>query len=120
MFLGKEWEKAKTDTNKRFIVIAPQESSQEILRLLESNNISEGYRYIAATEEELLKGSVDIGDSCGYNHILFDTSHFTYDSILSFMQHIKGKNLKIATYSTKTKILITDGAIYNADGLIAN
>jgi hypothetical protein len=74
---------------------------------------------IRKAEEELQKGSIKIEEK-GYNHILFDTAYYTYDSILSFMQKIKGKNLKIATYSTKTKILITDGAIYSNDGLIAD
>ncbi len=120
LFLGKEWETRSTEPNKRFIIIGSQESRDEICTLLSNNSMADGHKYITATDEELLNGNIDIKESNGHNHILFDTEHFTYDSILSFMQRIKGKNLKIATYSTKTKILITDGAIYNSDGLIAD
>ncbi len=119
LFLGKEWETRKTEPNKKFIVIAPQESRDEIEKLLKNNSMPEGHMYMSASEEELQKGSIKIEEK-GYNHILFDTAYYTYDSILSFMQKIKGKNLKIATYSTTTKILITDGAIYSNDGLIAD
>lgn len=119
LFLGKEWETRKTEPNKKFIVIAPQESRDEIEKLLKNNGMPEGHMYMSASEEELQKGSIKIEEK-DYNHILFDTAYYTYDSILSFMQKIKGKNLKIATYSTKTKILITDGAIYSNDGLIAD
>lgn len=120
LFLGKEWETRSTEPNKRFIIIGSQESRDEICTLLSNNSMADGHKYITATDEELLNGNIDIKESNSHNHILFDTEHFTYDSILSFMQRIKGKNLKIATYSTKTKILITDGAIYISDGLIAD
>ena len=119
LFLGKEWETRKAEPNKKFIIIAPQESRNEIDLLLKNNGMAEGHMYMNATEEELKKGSIKIEEN-GYNHILFDTTCYTYDSILAFMQNIKGKNLKIATYSTNTKILITDGAIYSNDGLIAD
>ena len=119
LFLGKEWETRKAEPNKKFIIIAPQESRNEIDLLLKNNGMAEGHMYMNATEEELKKGNIKIEEN-GYNHILFDTTCYTYDSILAFMQNIKGKNLKIATYSTNTKILITDGAIYSNDGLIAD
>lgn len=117
---GKNWEERKNDEKGRYIIIGNKESNEEIRNIIEKNNISKGEKYIVATEQELMEGSIDTQDFNGYNHILFDTSSFTYDTILSYMERIKEKNLKIATYSKKTRILITDVAIYNNDGIIAD
>ena len=120
LFLGKDWETRHTEPNKKFIIIGTQESNEEVRQLLANNNMSSGHKYIVATEEELINGKVSIKNDGEHNHILFDTANISFDTIIKFMEQIKGENLKIATYSTKTKILITDGAIYNADGRIAD
>ena len=120
LFLGKGWETRHTEPNKKFIIIGTQESNEEVRQLLANNNMSSEHKYIIATEEELINGNVGIKNDGEHNHILFDTANISFDTIIKFMEQIKGENLKIATYSTKTKILITDGAIYNADGIIAD
>lgn len=118
LFFGKNWETRHAEPGKKFIIIGSHDSNEEVRTLLENNQMHNGHKYITASEEELIAGKVVIDNKESYNHILFDTANISFDTILSFMQKIKGENLKIATYSTKTKILITDGAIYNANGLI--
>ncbi len=120
LFLGKDWETRNVEQKRKFIIIGTEESNSEIRELLNRNGIADGHKYMAANESELTDGTLDIKNNGNFNHILFDTTTFSYDAILAFMQKIKGENLKIATYSTKTKILITDGAIYSIDGKISD
>ena len=118
LFLGNDWDTRKVEPAQRFIIVGPKEVHSEIETLLKNSGIDKGHKFIEANEEQLKTGKVRISNPGDYNHILFDTSAISYDTVLKTLQNLKGQSLKIATYSPKTKILITDGVIYNTNGTI--
>lgn len=118
LFLGNDWDSRKVEPGQRFIIVGPKNMHSEIEILLKNCGMEKGHKFIEADEEQLRTGKVIISNPGDYNHILFDTSSISYDTVLKTLQSLKGQSLKIATYSQATKILITDGAIYNAQGII--
>ena len=118
LILGKDADQRKVEPKQSFIVVGQKSTYDEVAELFKKNNIERSCTFIEASEEALNKGEVTIKNPGNYNHILFDTSYMSYDTIINTLQKIKGEGLKIATYSAKTKILITDGFIYNSNGII--
>ena len=118
LLFGRNWEMRHAEPQRKFIVLGTEHTHKEIKSILKKSGIENGHSYIVANEEELRSGKVKIPANSGCNHILFDTSCITYDTMIRTLQEQKDKNLKIATYSQKTGILITDGAIYNSNGVI--
>ena len=49
----------------------------------------------------------------GYDTIVFDADTFSYSQMFSVLEGIPGNRLKIATYSRKNGVLITEGHIYH-------
>lgn len=120
LFLGKNWDTRRIESEQRFIVLGSKSAHAEIEALLKNNGVGKGHKFIEVTESELRAGRVRVSNSGEYNHILFDASSITYDTMIKTLQNLKGQSLKIATYSPKTKVLITDGVVYNHQGVMEN
>lgn len=118
LILGKEWDARKVEPEQSFIVVGKKSTYDEVVELFKKNNIKRTCTFIEASEEALKNGDIVIKNPSNYNHVLFDTSYMSYDTIINTLQKLKGEGLKIATYSAETKILITDGFIYNSNGII--
>jgi hypothetical protein len=48
----------------------------------------------------------------GYDTVVYDTEHYSYGAVLSLLERTPGNTLRLATYSSRTKVLITDNKIY--------
>lgn len=119
LIYGKNWEQRKKQTNKRFLVIGSEQSNNEVREILKVNGIEEGACYFTGNEKELPKGHMSNGISTKeYNYILYDTDSYSYDTIIELLQQTPGNNMRIATYSVKTKQLITTEAVYNLKGKV--
>lgn len=113
LFYGKNWE-VYEEPQRKFIVIGSKQAIDEIKDILQLNGIEHGHKFIEGNEKTLPGGhnteEIDISD---FNYVLYDTDSYSYDRIIELLQQTQGNTLRLATYSTKTKKLITDGAIYN-------
>ena len=115
LFHGKDWENW-VEPPKRFIVIGSEKALGEIKEILKANNQTEQHLYITANEESLPQGHLTVDNSKEtYNYILYDSESYSYDSMIALLQQTPGNTLRLATYSTETKVLITDdGTVYTA------
>ena len=48
----------------------------------------------------------------GYDTVVYDTVHYSFGEVLSLLERTPGNTLRLATYSSRTKVLITDNKIY--------
>lgn len=112
---GKDWENW-TEPPKRFIILGSEAALGEIKEILKANNQTEQHLYITADEESLPQGHLTIDNSNeAYNYVLYDSESYSYDRMIALLQQTPGNTLRLATYSTETKVLITDdGTVYTA------
>ena len=98
---------------QRALVIGDAQMLAELRALLEKYHPGVGHCYVEAVEATHPKGHlVEDIDLKGYDTVVYDTDHYSYSMVLALLQQTPGNTLRLATYSTKTKILITDQKIY--------
>ena len=118
LFLGKGWDARKIEPEQSFVVVGKKSTYDEIVGFFKKNNIERCCTFVEASDADLAGGKVKVTNPGGCNHILFDTSCISYDTMVHILESLKNEGLKIATYSPERKILITDGIIYNSNGVI--
>ena len=85
----------------------------EVRSLLTQHSAGGKHIFVEGTEATRPTGhlSVDVFLK-GFNTVVYDTEHYSYATILRLLELTPGNSLRIATYSSKTKVLITDKKIY--------
>ena len=103
----------KMPSLQRALVIGDAQVLAEVRALLEKYHPSANHRFVEAVEATHPKGHLAEGiDLKGYDTVVYDTEHYSYSTVLALLQQTPGNTLHLATYSAKTKILITDQKIY--------
>lgn len=112
---GKDWEKWE-EPPKRFIVLGSAEAQEQIKNILTANKQTRQHLYITADEATHPQGHLSIDNSLGdYNYVLYDSDSYSYDRMIALLQQTPGNTLRLATYSTKSRVIITDeGTVYTA------
>jgi GT2 family glycosyltransferase len=118
LLLGKGWDARKVEPEQSFVVVGKRSTYDEIVDFFIKNNIGRYCTFVEACDADLANGNVKVTNPGGCNHVLFDTSCISYDTMVCTLESLKHEGLKIATYSPERKILITDGIIYNSNGVI--
>lgn len=118
LILGKEWDARRVEPEQSFVIVGRKSTYDEVVELFKKNNIERACTFVEASDEALRNGDIKIKNTENYNHILFDASYISYDTMIKTLDELKGEGLRIATYSPKTKVLITDGFIYNSNGVV--
>ena len=113
--IGKDKEKSE-ETQSNFLVIGSKEAIEEIKEIFSLHNIKGNHQYIVADESNNPDGhtSKEISTE-GFTHILYDYDNYSFDTIIELIQKTHSKKLRLATYSTNSKRIITDGAVYGYD-----
>ena len=95
------------------LVIGDAAMLDEVRALLEKHHIAGRRVFVEGTEETLPSGhlSEDV-DLQGFDMVVYDTDHYAYGTVLRLLEATPGNTLRIATYSAKAKVLITDGRIF--------
>lgn len=97
------------------LVIGDAVMIDEVRALLDRHHIGGNRLFVEGTEEILPGGHLDAGvDLQGFDMVVYDTAHYAYSTILRLLEATPGNTLLIATYSTKTKVLMTDGRIFRS------
>ena len=93
------------------IVLGSKRAIEEAGNLLQEKLKSGKHSFIEASEETMPHGHTDSNINLeGYNTVVYDTEAYTYDTILKLLNN-SGQKLRLGTYSTKTKKLITEEII---------
>ena len=95
------------------LVIGDAAMISEVKTLLEKAGVEGNKLFVTGTEATLPQGHLSVGvDLKGFDTVVYDTDHYSYATILKLLEETPGNTLRIATYSVKTRVLITDGRIY--------
>ena len=90
------------------IVLGSKQAIEEAGSILQEKLKNGRHTFIEAGEETMplghTTGNIDLE---GYNTVVYDTEAYTYDTILKLLNSSTRK-LRLGTYSTKTKKLITE------------
>ena len=95
------------------LVIGDAAMLDEVRALLEKHHVAGTRVFVEGTEETLPCGHLSENvDLQGFDMVVYDTDHYAYGTILRLLEDTPGNTLRIATYSAKAKVLITDGRIF--------
>jgi hypothetical protein len=95
------------------LVVGDAEMIAEVKLLLEKSCVEGKMQFLEGSEDTLPKGHLSDKVSLkGFDTVVYDTEHYSYATILRLLELTPGNTLSIATYSAKTKVLITDGRIF--------
>ena len=90
------------------IVLGSKQAIEEAGSILQEKLKNGRHTFIEASEETMPLGHTTGNiDPEGYNTVVYDTEAYTYDTILKLLNSSTRK-LRLGTYSTKTKKLITE------------
>ena len=106
--------KAKTESSiTNALVIGDAVMLDEVRTIMAKHGIEGEHVFVEGAEATRSEGhlSVDIALG-GFNTVVYDTGCYSYATILRLLELTPGNTLRIATYSSKTKVLITDKKIY--------
>lgn len=93
-----------------YVFIGGTEMINECQQLAEDNGLSA--RFVEADNDILAKGhqSLEISND-NKTYVVYDTEKFSYEKIMNLFSVEPKKNVEVATYDVKTKVLITSDNI---------
>ena len=95
------------------LVVGDEATLSEVSKLLAENAPGGKHTFVQGTEDTRPEGHLSAGVNLkNYDTVVYDTEHYTYTTILRLLKQTPQNTLRIATYSPKTKLLITDRKIY--------
>ena len=102
------------------IVFGSNDTIADVKEILQTKLKSGKHAFVEATEETKPQGHVGCGiDLDSYNTVIYDTEAYTYSTILKLLNTDAGRRLRLGTYSSKTKKLITADQIFDHDDIIS-
>lgn len=121
-YVGNQLRHRKTIVNSRpklnCLVLGNEAAINEVKEIIEKRYPKGEHRYIIANEAKQPAGHLakDI-DLNKYNTVVYDIDAYKFSTIFNIMQDHPVDWLKIGTYSTKSKVFITENTIHKKDGL---
>ena len=96
------------------LVIGSARMLAEVQRLVEHHQLRGEIRYVEGDEHALPEGHLAVSfDTSAYDTLVYDADAYTYATILRLLETTSNHTLRLATYSTRTGVLITENAVYN-------
>lgn len=96
------------------LVIGSARMLAEVQRLVEHHQLRGEIRYVEGDEYALPEGHLAVSfDTSAYDTLVYDADAYTYATILRLLETTPNHTLRLATYSTRTGVLITENAVYN-------
>lgn len=98
------------------LVVGSEDIKDEIMELLKRKYPRCRHAFVAGSETTLPAGHLsDWVDLTGYDTVVYDADAYSYRAILDLISRQKGRRMRLGTYSAKTGILITDGAVHSKE-----
>ncbi len=103
--------KRKDERGRFYVFIGKEETLRQCRHLAKANGLEASY--VVGTEQTLPKGHLShaLPEDTPYIYIVYDTSAYAYDTILSLFAESPKKQVTLATYNPDTKVLITHNEI---------
>lgn len=96
------------------LVIGSARMLADVQRLVEHHQLRGEIRYVEGDEHALPEGHLAVSfDTSAYDTLVYDADAYTYATILRLLETTPNHTLRLATYSTRTGVLITENAVYN-------
>ena len=95
------------------IVVGSEASLKDMSDILSRSYAKEKHLYIQGDETSLPMGHLSGGiDFDGYNTVVYDCEAYSYETILNLMHKSPVKDMRLGTYSPKTKKFITERFVH--------
>ena len=102
------------------IVLGSKETITEVKELFQEKLKNGKHAFVEATEETAPQGHTDGKiDLNGYNTVVYDTEAYSYSTILQLLNNGNRQKLRLGTYSSKTRKLITEEQVFDYDETIS-
>lgn len=96
------------------LVIGSARMLADVQRLVGHHQLRGEIRYVEGDEHALPEGHLAVSfDTSAYDTLVYDADAYTYATILRLLETTPNHTLRLATYSTRTGVLITENAVYN-------
>ena len=108
---------SRKNNNKQYVINAlvagSEKAVEEVRKILTKEQPTSKHKYITATNAEELKKELSCENNKDFETVIFDTDYYSYEQIFNIIENAPNNRLKIATYSTKSGVLITEGCTYH-------
>ncbi len=102
-----------TSLSLNALVIGQHPMLAEVRELLEKHHPEGIHRFVEASGAVASDGHLVAGvDLTAYDTVVYDVGCYSYGTILRLLEQTPGNVLRLGTYSTSTKVLITDRKVY--------
>ncbi|MBR5847668.1 MAG: glycosyltransferase family 2 protein [Bacteroidaceae bacterium] len=102
-----------TSLSLNALVIGQHPMLAEVRELLEKHHPEGNHRFVEASGAVASDGHLVAGvDLTAYDTVVYDVGCYSYGDILRLLEQTPGNVLRLGTYSTSTKVLITDRKVY--------
>lgn len=95
------------------IVAGSDKAVKEIHSILDKKYSVCKHKYFIEASTEQLQKELSSNENKHYDTVIFDTDYYSYEQIFHLLEGVTDNRLSIATYSTKSGVLITDKNIYH-------
>jgi hypothetical protein len=95
------------------LVIGCKECLEDVKEILKREHPKGYHQFVEATEATLPQGHLTVKEIAKFDTVVYDCDNYNYKTILSLLEETPKNTLKIATYSTKSGLLITESEIYS-------
>ncbi len=91
------------------LVIGNEDAIKEMREILSYRHVKGNHCFVCGNEEAMPLGHLSDGiDLSQYNTVVYDAGAYSYGTILKLLRKSSVKGLKLGTYSTNTKMFITE------------
>ena len=98
---------------KNFLVVGSVQMLEEVRAILATAYPGGKHAFVEGSEATLPDGHLSGVDNLrSYDMVVYDMDAYSYSSALRLLEKTPGNTLRIATYSTKSKVLVTETALY--------
>ena len=102
-----------TSLSLNALVIGQHPMLAEVRELLEKHHPEGNHRFVEVSGAVASDGHLVAGvDLTAYDTVVYDVGCYSYGTILRLLEQTPGNVLRLGTYSTSTKVLITDRKVY--------
>ena len=98
---------------KNLLVVGSAQMLAEVRAILPTAYPGGKHGFVEGSEATLPDGHLSGVDNLrSYDMVVYDMDAYTYATALRLLEKTPGNTLRIATYSTKSKVLVTETALY--------
>ena len=102
------------------IVFGNSDTISEVEHILQEKQKNGKHSFIVANENTMPNGHLEENlNLTGFDTVIYDTEAYTYSTILKLLNNSTGHRLRLGTYSSKTKKLITEEQVFDYEEIIS-